>query len=431
MKDRSENKRISSSIARKINAHYWVKRFFGIFFLNLLIILVVLGTYASICESKISEKKSIFNFMGTDTGVDYRRIDFNDDDKVVYVIGLTEGEKMVFYPAKDLSVLYPGAAIICSFELLYLFLALFEASEVRRRLKPLNDLAIQAEEFSRMSFDPVSNFDQKKIENLEHAIERVSPDAPDARIETGDGDLLSIEVAINNLIRHMKETQQQQSRFVSDASHELRTPIAVIQGYVNMLDRWGKEDESVLEESIEALKNESEHMKELIEQLLFLARGDSGRNTLNKTDVDLNELMSEVYDESVMIDEKHNYTYKPAPLPRVFTGDIAMIKQSARIFIQNAAKYSPDHGTINIKVINDDEYVSYIIQDEGIGMSENEVSHIFERFYRSDEARNGETGGSGLGLSIAKWIVDAHNGVIDVLSRPEIGTRFTIRFPLH
>ena len=78
----------------------------------------------------------------------------------------------------------------------------------------------------------------------------------------------------------MRETYRQQSRFVSDASHELRTPIAVIRGYADMLDRWGKEDESILDESIDAIKNESEHMQKLVEQLLFLARGDSGRNNL-------------------------------------------------------------------------------------------------------------------------------------------------------
>ena len=97
------------------------------------------------------------------------------------------------------------------------------------------------------------------------------------------------------------------SPLISNVSHELRTPIAVIQGYVNMLDRWGKEDESVLEESIEALKHESEHMKELVEQLLFLARGDSGRNTLNKADMNLYQVMNEVFEESLMIDEKHTY----------------------------------------------------------------------------------------------------------------------------
>lgn len=108
---------------------------------------------------------------------------------------------------------------------------------------------------------------------------------------------------------------------------------------------------------------------------------------------------------------------------------MAMIKQSIRIFVQNAAKYSEEKSIISLGVRQSKNTVSYVVQDEGIGMKGDEVVHIFERFFRSDEARNGETGGSGLGLSIAKWIVDAHDGTIDVLSRAEIGTRFTVAFP--
>ena len=283
---------------------------------------------------------------------------------------------------------------------------------------------------SNMAFD-YNQYNAAKFEQLEHAIENISPDSPDAVVSTGDSELASIEIALNNLLKHMRESQLQQARFVSDASHELRTPIAVIQGYVNMLDRWGKEDESVLNESIEALKSESEHMKELVEQLLFLARGDSGRNHLNKVEIDMSEIMREVWEEATIIDEKHRYELvdnTDATAKQYFIGDVAMIKQSARIFLQNAAKYSPEDSTITIKVQQRDGRISYIIQDEGIGMNEADLSHIFERFYRSDKARNGETGGSGLGLSIAKWIVDAHDGVIDVLSRTDLGTRFTVSF---
>ena len=99
-------------------------------------------------------------------------------------------------------------------------------------------------------------------------------------------------------------------RFVSDASHELRTPIAVIQGYVNMLDRWGKEDTAILGESIEAIKNEANHMQKLVEQLLFLARGDSNRQMLDMRVQELNSIMREVYEESLMIDVNHVYRFE-------------------------------------------------------------------------------------------------------------------------
>ena len=107
-------------------------------------------------------------------------------------------------------------------------------------------------------------------------------------------------------------------------------------------------------------------------------------------------------------------------------GDLAMIKQSIRIFVQNAAKYSDKGNTIKLSVKNTGTNITYSVQDEGIGIAGEELGHIFERFYRADKARNSSTGGSGLGLSIAKWIVDAHKGSVEVLSRPEFGTRITV-----
>ena len=337
----------------------------------------------------------------------------------------------------------PVLLVIIALELVMLIFGIFRSGRVRRKLKPLNDLAVRAEALSGFSLD------DSRLQKLEGAIERAGRNSDDIKVTTGDKELESIEIALNNLLKKMQDTQKQQSRFVSDASHELRTPISVIQGYVNMLDRWGKEDPEVLSEAIEALKNESEHMKELIEQLLFLARGDSGRNTLVFEDFDLRETMQEVWEESLMIDEKHKYVYKNA-LPEddnetgertddiiggetaekyIIHGDKAMVKQSVRILVQNASKYSNEGDTISLDVKKTEGGICYVVQDEGVGMTDTDVVHIFERFYRSDKARNSGTGGSGLGLSIAKWIVDAHNASVEVLSRPDFGTRFTVKFP--
>ena len=194
-----------------------------------------------------------------------------------------------------------------------------------------------------------------------------------------------------------------------------------------MLDRWGKEDEAILEEAIEAIKNESAHMQRLVEQLLFLARGDSGRQNLEMKPVNLNEVMREVYEESMMIDEKHSYIFEENGQAQMI-GDSAMLKQSARILIDNAAKYTPEQETIQIRVgVQQDGAAYYGIQDNG--MSENDVSHVFDRFYRADAVRNSQTGGTGLGLSIAKWIVERHVGYYNVISREGLGTRFTVIFP--
>ena len=420
----NENKRMTS-IARRINTSFWLKRFSDLMCFNLILILLILGSFIYWRYEQVPNYEDVERcYFTSEAGY----------DGLTFVLETKEGNEYP-YLVRDFAdrLIFPGIVLL-SFEVIHLFFALFGTSQIRKKLKPLNDLAVKAEQLSSLPLDI------SKFESLEHAIESVSPDAPNAKISTGDKDLQSIEVALNNLLHRMKESQKQQSRFVSDASHELRTPISVIQGYVNMLDRWGKEDEKILDESIEALKHESQHMKDLIEQLLFLARGDSGRNTLNLTIFDLNEVIKEVWEESLMIDEKHIYKFvndsgnavddegRIHNPPATMRGDVSMVKQSVRIFVQNAAKYSNDGDTITFRVKASGDHVSYEIQDEGIGMQDSEVVHIFERFYRSDEARNGETGGSGLGLSIAKWIVDAHDGTIDVLSRPEFGTRFTVRF---
>ena len=334
-----------------------------------------------------------------------------------------------------LRLLFPPAAFLLFCQVLDLFDFFSDTRRVRRTLQPLNDLAVAAEAIGHVtaSTDPMSaKASTDKMATLEEAIERATVDSP--TVSTGDKDLRSIEVALNGLLRQMQEAKLQQMRFVSDASHELRTPIAVIQGYVNMLDRWGKTDEDVLEESIEALKTESDHMQELVEQLLFLARGDSGRNTLERTDVNIAQVVREVWDESCMIDERHHYACRVSEQAEqdqtlVTEGDLAMLKQSLRIIVQNAEKYSPEGSTITLDARRDGQSVLYSVQDEGIGMSETDVRHIFERSYRADEARKEKTDGSGLGLSIAKWIVDAHEGSIEVVSREGVGTRFTVRFP--
>lgn len=296
-------------------------------------------------------------------------------------------------------------------------------ARVRRQLRPLNQIAARAQQLSQMAFD------ETKYHNLEDAISNLKVDAMEQGIHMHDKELQGIETALNGLLERIRASYKQQTQFVSDASHELRTPIAVIQGYVNLLDRWGKEDTAILEESIEAIKNEANHMQKLVEQLLFLARGDSNRQNLDMKVHELNSIMREVYEESLMIDENHIYHFVESGIVQVY-GDSDMLKQSARILIDNAAKYTKQGEEIVIRVGRwRDGSPFYGIQDNGIGMSQEDVAHAFDRFYRADSVRNSKTGGTGLGLSIAKWIVDRHQGYYDIVSREGLGTRFSVVFP--
>ncbi len=297
---------------------------------------------------------------------------------------------------------------------------IFDTIRIRRQLRPIDEMAAAAERLSNMDV----NFDER-FRVLENAIDGVNPNAEDAALATGDAELAGLESAVNKLMERMREANRQQARFVSDASHELRTPIAVIRGYADMLDRWGTEDEKVLRESIDAIKGESENMQHLVEQLLFLARGDSGRTPLNIADISLTDMMREVYEESSMIDPAHNYSFDGGGGVTA-RGDASLLKQTARILCENAKKYTPEGGDIVLRAFVKDGRPGFSVQDSGIGIASEDLPHVFERFYRADDSRARQTGGTGLGLAIAKWIVDRHGAHFDVVSRKDVGTRISV-----
>lgn len=299
-----------------------------------------------------------------------------------------------------------------------------EYFRAKKMLSPLNKIAVTANELTAAAHNSQYNFD-----DIESAIGSIDPMDSDIHISTGNRDLKRIEEAINNLLDRMRNAYKSQSRFVSDASHELRTPIAVIKGYADMLNRWGKTDEKILDEGITAIKNESENMNKLVEQLLFLARGDNGRQPVNMTDFSLSDMIREVHSEAEMIDPEHIYNIDIKDELTVFA-DISMMKQTARILCDNARKYTPKGNTITLRVMaGKNGEKCFEVQDTGIGIDEKDIPLIFDRFFRSDPARTRETGGTGLGLSIAKWIVDRHGGHFEVISYKDIGTRITVCLP--
>ena len=429
-----------TSTARSIAASIWGRRFASFLMFDLVAVAVAFLAFVFACNGQLPGPVQTWEITGNPFASAQELFTNTHDpamgDPLCYKPTLEDGTTHAFNVTDTFDYARPVVYFTLGAQALSLIAGLFETRRIRRKLKPLNELALTAEALGQAAADDLalggnaSGMD--KIESLEAAISSASVDAPN--VSTGDKDLRSIEVALNGLLRQMQEAKLQQMRFVSDASHELRTPIAVLQGYVNMLDRWGKTDEAVLEESIEALKQETNHMQELVEQLLFLARGDSGRNNLEKVPFDLRQVVREVWEESIMIDSDHIYELGFDPDdetlgPLSMVGDVAMVKQSMRVMVQNAAKYSPAGSTISLDARRAEADVAYTVTDEGIGMSAEEVSHAFDRFWRSDSARSRTDGGTGLGLSIAKWIVEAHDGRIEVRSHQGVGTRFTVRFP--
>ncbi|VBB09378.1 Hypothetical protein LUCI_4668 [Lucifera butyrica] len=242
-------------------------------------------------------------------------------------------------------------------------------------------------------------------------------------------ELQELAKTLNHMLNRVQAGFEQQRRFVSDASHELRTPITVISGYADMLDRWGKQDPSALEEGIEAIKSEASNMYGLIEKLLFLARADQNRQVMNKTRLAMQPLIEEVTQETRLIAPDHQVVLQQNDCAAIYA-DALSIKQMLRIFIENSIKYTPTGGTIRISSRKTGDYLEIAIEDTGIGIPEEEQPKIFERFYRVDKSRSKMTGGTGLGLSIARWIAEQHNSSIHLASTLGSGTTITVRIPL-
>lgn len=438
---RSSNR--SSSIAWELNlANQW-RRLGSLFFFAFFVLVVIFVVWFLTVEQTMlpegtdAVRRGFEGSMNAWKSIEYVLI---DAEGIRYTVSF--GQFLVFMRVPFLTG--------CGIAILWWSVGFINgAQSYRKYLKPIDEIALAAEEISSKSITP------ERFSDLEEAIGHIDGSSPELVLNTGDSDLQGLEAAINNMLKRLHNSYRQQIRFVDDASHELRTPIAVIQGYINMLDRWGKSDENILEESISAIKSEAEHMNTLVEQLLFLARGDAGRQKFTPESVSLLSMMEEIAEESQMIDSKHKYELQVSDYP-VIQADYAMLKQSVRILIDNAAKYSPagsrirmrlytrgtddsgryygfgEHGEFaGYKGLSDPRQVCIEVQDHGMGIGKKDVSHIFERLYRGDPARNSKTGGSGLGLSIARWIVEKHGGFFEVISYEEIGTRITIVLPIR
>lgn len=269
------------------------------------------------------------------------------------------------------------------------------------------------------------------IKHMTKTTKAISINALETRLNVSNSydELKDLAVTLNGMLDRIQSSYEIQNQFVSDASHELRTPIAVIQGYANMLHRWGKDDKEVLEESITAIKGESENMQQLVEKLLFLARSDKNTQKVEKEEFYINELVDEIIKETKLMDFDHEISTNINEAVATYA-DKKLLKQALRIFIDNSIKYTPKGGSIILNSYIKKKDLILEIIDNGIGIPKEDLPYIFNRFYRCDKSRTKESGGTGLGLSIAKWIIGNHNGSIVVESKPEMGTKITIGLPI-
>ncbi|KAA8999638.1 HAMP domain-containing histidine kinase [Paenibacillus spiritus] len=263
------------------------------------------------------------------------------------------------------------------------------------------------------------------------------PDEIGRLIHTVNGMLARMD----GIYKDMEEAYAVQRRFVSDASHELRTPLTTIRGNIDLLRKiWelepgkdrGFSEADIRQMSVEAIQDiadEAQRMTRLVADMLTLARSDTGR-TFEKEPVALEPMMNEVARRAALLPRQAEWSAGDLSVlnGKYVVGNKDYLQQMLFIFIDNAFKYTPS-GEVRFDAVLYQNQVGLRIADTGIGMAKSEVPHIFDRFYRADESR-GNTEGIGLGLSIAKWIIEEHGGSVEVVTRQGEGTTFVVWLPL-
>lgn len=226
----------------------------------------------------------------------------------------------------------------------------------------------------------------------------------------------------------VKETWKKQKEFIADASHELRTPLTVIQTNLDVM--MSDEDGTIVENEIwlDNAYSETRVMANLIDQLLTLAKVDANETKLDVMEISLSEIVDNVTDNmQIMAKNKNLNMVTEIKENVIMKGDYDKIRRLVVILVDNAIKYT-EEGSITIKLYTEKKQKILSVQDTGIGISDEDKKRIFDRFYRSDKARNRKFGGTGLGLSIAKWIVESHRATIDVDSKIGEGSTFIVKF---
>jgi heavy metal sensor kinase len=250
------------------------------------------------------------------------------------------------------------------------------------------------------------------------------------RIDTTrlDNELDELGTILNAMLDRIERAFEQQVRFTADASHELRTPLAIILSHAELaLARQRTPEEYCA--ALEAALRSSRRMKLLVEELLTLARSDAGRLKLDTAEVDLHRVVEDSVTLLAPLAEERHVRLIINTAEAVVAGDATRLSQVVTNLMTNAIMYNRAGGEVAVDTAIDDTDAVLTVSDSGIGISQADLPHLFERFYRVDRARTRERGGSGLGLAICQGIVSTHGGTITVASRVDVGSTFTVRIP--
>jgi heavy metal sensor kinase len=278
---------------------------------------------------------------------------------------------------------------------------------------------------SRKAVAPVGDIARAAQSISEHELSKRLP-----ILQTGD-ELQSLSETLNEMFCRLESAFKRVTQFTADASHELRTPVALMRTRTEVALR-KQRSEADYRETIVRIHQELERTSALIENLMTLARADSGSETLQVAPTNLNEILIEISEPARLLAEGKTIQYDEwlPETPVCVNGNAPSLRRLFLILIDNAVKYTSREGRISVVVHASDGTAVTEIRDTGVGISPTDLPHIFERFYRADESRSRESGGTGLGLSIAKWIAEAHRGKISVTSTIGEGSVFRVQIPL-
>jgi len=249
------------------------------------------------------------------------------------------------------------------------------------------------------------------------------------KLNTGD-EIQRLSDTLNGMLERIEGAFLRVTQFTADASHELRTPVSLIRTEAELALRRSR-GEAEYKESLRGILLEAERTTGLIEQLLSLARADSGRETLHLETVNLSSTLRDMVEGWRQVAEIRNLHFTADIAADSFvSGDASALRRLADLLLDNAFKYTPSPGDVALTLQRSGDKAVLTVRDSGPGIAADEQPRIFERFYRVDKARSREQGGAGLGLAIAQWIVTQHHGSISVESQPGHGSTFRVELPL-
>jgi heavy metal sensor kinase len=250
-------------------------------------------------------------------------------------------------------------------------------------------------------------------------------------VHAGQDELSRLAETFNAMIAQLEESIQRLRQFSADASHELRTPLTILKGETELALRQGRTMEEY-QETLASSLEEIDRISRIVEELFLLSKADLGEARLERKSVALAPLFKETLAQmELLAKEKALSLHFDCREEATITGDPDRLRELLLNLVENAIRYTPREGRIFVTLSREGGHARVTVADSGIGIPKEDLPKIFDRFYRSDSAREVHPKGSGLGLSICRWITHAHGGTIQVDSTPGLGTLFTLRFPLR